>query len=430
MRWSYICLLIMILLLPWYIVRWQVVGIPITLLEVSALITIVVWLVERRQFSLSFSRFTDIAKAYKSWLLWSGLFLLASVIATIISPNHRQALGYFKAYIVEPMIIALVMIDVIGDNRRRWWGILVALFGCAGEVVLVGFSQVLFGWPNLAPAELMQGRISSFYNSANRVGLFLGPLIAIGASMVIGRVWSKSKTYIIGAFVLAMLLVVGLSRSRGGLMGLAVIAGGLLLFWLFNTYYRQIFNYGQWWRYGLLALLLFYAISCIGFVWFANHPPTVANPYSRPGFTTFTVRQCLWQGTKGVLTSHPLTGAGLAGFTQEYLAHITCDAEPLEDPHMLVLNFWSETGLLGLVAFFGLMVTWLWQSSDLIMVDGPQRWIGVGLLLALLYCLVHGLVDIPYFKNDLSMEWWILVGLVITSQRVWKQQAIRVKHSY
>ena len=27
--------------------------------------------------------------------------------------------------------------------------------------------------------------------------------------------------------------------------------------------------------------------------------------------------------------------------------------------------------------------------------------------------LVHGLVDVPYFKNDLSVSWWILFGLSI-----------------
>jgi hypothetical protein len=25
--------------------------------------------------------------------------------------------------------------------------------------------------------------------------------------------------------------------------------------------------------------------------------------------------------------------------------------------------------------------------------------------------VVHGLVDVPYFKNDLSLEFWTLVGL-------------------
>jgi hypothetical protein len=32
-------------------------------------------------------------------------------------------------------------------------------------------------------------------------------------------------------------------------------------------------------------------------------------------------------------------------------------------------------------------------------------------LLALVAVIVHGLVDVPYFKNDLSLEFWTLLAL-------------------
>ena len=81
-------------------------------------------------------------------------------------------------------------------------------------------------------------------------------------------------------------------------------------------------------------------------------------------------------------------------------------------PHNIVLNSWSETGLLGVVAFgwiivVGFMRTWRgWRSA-------PTEWkaIHLGVLLALVYVVVHGLVDVPYWKNDLSLEFWSLVGL-------------------
>jgi hypothetical protein len=36
--------------------------------------------------------------------------------------------------------------------------------------------------------------------------------------------------------------------------------------------------------------------------------------------------------------------------------------------------------------------------------------------------LIHGLVDVPYFKNDLSVLWMLLVGLTILTPLVLSQQ--------
>ena len=31
--------------------------------------------------------------------------------------------------------------------------------------------------------------------------------------------------------------------------------------------------------------------------------------------------------------------------------------------------------------------------------------------MALVAVVIHGLIDVPYFKNDLSLEFWILLAL-------------------
>ena len=41
----------------------------------------------------------------------------------------------------------------------------------------------------------------------------------------------------------------------------------------------------------------------------------------------------------------------------------------------------------------------------------------LGVLLALMGIIVHGLVDVPYFKNDLSLEFWVLLGLSWAGRR-------------
>jgi O-antigen ligase len=204
-----------------------------------------------------------------------------------------------------------------------------------------------------------------------------------------------------------MVLTIVLSQSDGALIGLSASLLVFIGFMALSKYHVSRKFLG---RRTIALIVGLYVLVSASYVWFVNNPPVVANPYTRPGFTTFTVRQCVWQGTKAVLQERPVTGSGLAGFTRAYLPHTTCDAEPLTYPHMFVLNFWTETGLLGLVAISVFFAWWLRASVKLC--QRGHVWWGSVFAAVLAYWLVHGVVDVPYFKNDLSMEWWALAALL------------------
>ena len=79
---------------------------------------------------------------------------------------------------------------------------------------------------------------------------------------------------------------------------------------------------------------------------------------------------------------------------------------------------WSDLGLLGLIAFALIFFGLLWrgaralpQTSDLYR---PVLWGAVG---ALVVYFVHGLFDSPYWKNDLSVEFWLLAALLVVAVR-------------
>ena len=89
-------LFIIIVLLPSYLVRFQIGWIPVTLLELMILILFVVWLVkllvkkERIKFPLK-------------WLIL--LLVLAAILSVFISPDSRAGLGLLKAYFIEPILL-------------------------------------------------------------------------------------------------------------------------------------------------------------------------------------------------------------------------------------------------------------------------------------------------------------------------------------
>jgi O-antigen ligase len=126
----------------------------------------------------------------------------------------------------------------------------------------------------------------------------------------------------------------------------------------------------------------------------------------------------LWEVTLSLLSHRPLLGTGLAGFEPTVLQVWKGDSSWVLYPHDLALDLWAETGLLGLLSFAWLLgaaavVSWRgWRH-------GAPGWraFHLGVLVALLAVLVHGAIDNPYFKNDLSVEFWALLALTWAGRR-------------
>jgi len=112
------------------------------------------------------------------------------------------------------------------------------------------------------------------------------------------------------------------------------------------------------------------------------------------------VRTWTWTETWNMLKDRPVLGAGFGGYPTVFKPyHEKTFIEIFQYPHTIVFNFWSETGLMGLIAFGWAIVVWVRKRAS---------WIALAPLAAI---LVHGLVDVPYFKNDLAIAFWLLVFL-------------------
>jgi O-antigen ligase len=126
----------------------------------------------------------------------------------------------------------------------------------------------------------------------------------------------------------------------------------------------------------------------------------------------------LWALTLRILAHRPLLGTGLAGFEPTARPLWSGDGTWILYPHDLALDLWAETGLLGLLSF-----AWLFATGAVLgwrgwrRLDAGWRALHLGVLLALLAVVVHGAVDNPFFKNDLSLELWTLLALAGTGWR-------------
>lgn len=380
--------------MPAYTVRWHYGPLPTTLLETAILITIGIFAFESwRQ------------RVKPEWrtpfTLPAIVFVLAGALSVLVAPDRRAGLGLYRAYFIEPIAFFVVATFVV----RAWKEVRLVLAGLAvaGVVVCVPNAFVVLEALRHHTLNVAVAPPVVIYQTANALALFVVPLIALAASLLL---YSTDREVRVGslAFLVIALPATLLSFSRGGYVALLVIAVLLAL-----THPMR-----AW----LAAGTVLVAVIAARLPPVANrisHEVNLADPNN-----SLVARTRLWGATWRMLRDHPLLGTGLSSFRQSVEPYRNgIYLENLIYPHNIVLNFWVETGLLGLVAFawlFGQAALTAWAGWR----RGVQSWrpIQLGVLLALIGMLVHGLVDVPYFKNDLSLEFWALLALSWAGHRL------------
>jgi putative inorganic carbon (HCO3(-)) transporter len=222
--------------------------------------------------------------------------------------------------------------------------------------------------------------------------------VALGFVLFADRRISRWVALATLAFVLPALVC---TLSRGALLAGAVLA----LVAVLSVRDLRL-------RLGLLAAAVVGALAL-------SRVPFVAARLAHqldPQQSTLVLRLATWSATLRMLRAHPLFGAGISGY-QTVMAHYrTRNLHPEPYAHNIFLTTWSELGLIGLAAFVVIFFGLLWRAwrsvgaaSELYR---PLLW---GIFGAWVVFGVHGLVDSPYWKNDLSVEFWILSALEVVA---------------
>ncbi len=374
-------------LMPLYVVRWHYGPLPTTLLETGILVSIAAFVVESWRHHV-------VPEWRTPYTVPAALFIVAGLIAIVVAPDRRAALGLYRAYILEPAAFFVVVSMAVRSWRQARW-VLVGL-ATAGLIVSIPNGFVVVQAIRHHTLNLAVTPPVVIYQTSNAVALFLIPLIAVAASMVVYTIDRMERRLALVFLVIALGAAL-LSFSRGGFLAMSVIAVLLAL-----SHPRRL-----WLVPG--TLLVAAAISRVPPVASRiGHEINLADPNN-----TLEARFRLWGATLRMLRDHPIFGTGLSGFRTSIDPYRNgVFTEDLIYPHNIVLNFWTETGLLGLAAFAWLLVqafrvAWTgWRAGD-----GRWRPLQLGVLLALVGMVVHGLVDVPYWKNDLSLEFWVLLAL-------------------
>ncbi len=383
-------------LAPAYTVGWHI-GFYPNLLEFGILLTVLVfaWESYRPHPALPRERGREIFRSdiFRSWFFVATILLvIAGAISVIVAPDRRAALGLFRAYFIEPLLFFLVLVNVVRRSRHAF--LLVAGLGAGGIVAALLNIAIVIDALRIRGFDTAQDAPVAVYQTSNAVALFLVPLIAVAGAVLLHST-SNLQRRLAALFVAIAGMGVVLSFSRGGYVAMLAVAIGLAL-----SHTRR------WWLLAALAALVVIAIRVPIIASRLGHELSTTDPRN-----TLAGRIHLWQATLQMMREHLVFGTGLSGYAHA-MSPWPNGLSQVIYPHNLLLNFWVATGVLGVVAFVVLLIqgfrmTWRgWKRGEV-----DWRPFELGVLLALFSMVVHGVVDVPYFKNDLSFEFWVLMAV-------------------
>lgn len=391
------------LALPLYLVRFQIGPLPTTLLEVILL-----------GFFGLFTA-TDGIRGWKegwqklgAWRYPVVAWVVASLIAVLVSPSLVTGLGLWRAYVLEPALL-FIFLQVVLFQPEAQERLKRSLYLIVFPVVAWGVWQFVSGQgiPHPWDVSIALGRRATGpYPFPNALALFVAPIGALAFAE-----WLRTpKRW----FLLATTLVAGigilLTKSDGAAFGLAVAIGLVLV--------------GS--RRGRFVVLIG---AILGSVVLAGIPSLRYALWQQISFQGWSgkVRLIMWGETWQMLKAHWFTGAGFGGYPIVFDAfHKKRFIEIFQYPHTLLFNFWTETGLLGVAAFTSVIIVWVRKQVQVLRARGYAE--AIILLAPLITILVHGLVDVAYFKNDLAVQFWLFAALAsLASVKVVQVERGKVK---
>lgn len=384
-----------IISLPTYLIRFDIFGLPSTLLEFSFGVLFLSWIIKYARTDL-----VELKNSFKNdkkfWWCF-GLFFVGSILGIWISDEWYKSLGQWRAFFFEPMLFLMMLIAAqkrLKENDLIYF-LSLATVSISVVAILQKFFPVFYP-PSLWDAETF-GRVTSFFTTPNAIGLFVAPVLFLLIAILWKNFNKNGIKKFLGFYVVLALAATAilLSVSQGAWVALAV--GGVAFLFLIG--YKKF-------SIGLILLGLVFCLSV---------------PMMRQAVLfqdkAGQNRLELWGYTTKFLTSSPknfVFGPGVRQWFRKvqkpYYFSEDNNIERLTYPHNIFFNFWSEAGLLGMLAIVGILIFCFYSSIKIYFSD---KIIGAGLFSSWIVFFVHGLVDVPYFKNDLAFLFWILVAITI-----------------
>lgn len=371
--------LLTVFALPTYLWRFTLFSLPTNLLEILAIISILLFLLEKKYSTITLWQANLKPVVPALLLLFAGLLL-----SFFANGWNLSGLGIIKSWFVIPLIFALSLASIFNTPQRISM-LLGTLYFSILSVALVALFYKASG------ILTYDQRLSAFYLSPNHLAMQLAPSFFLFSYFLSQEMKLFSK-YLLYASLLPLALTFYFTFSYAA--WLAVTLSFLLLFIIKTNKTKFFFA-------GILSVFIIFFI-------FQYDNPKLNDIFNKR--SSLSSRIMIWRSSLKLIQDNPLLGIGPGNFQTNYLNYQVYFPPYLEwavpEPHNLYLAFYLQTGVLGLIGFVLLCTHWLHFGLQQKNTSLALVFLGV-----LFYTLFHGLFDTPYWKNDLAYLFWIIFFL-------------------
>jgi len=347
-------------------------------------------------YSLSVS--TILILAFLLWLVWSfcsrnfiyrrtgieiglGIFCAGALIAGLAAADKRLAMTDIAVFLA-PALTAFLLVQILDSQAKIKLMLaviaalgIISVYQCADQFFVSNqmtieqyqddpqsmlnqlgikpdsFQQFLF------EHRLYSKGVRGFFTTRNSAGSFalmaLFAAVALFADKLKTRQSDASgRKYLLacGFGIVAILFGLGLTRSKGAVIGLFFAASAFFLFLFFGDWLKAH-------KRVVLAVCLLLAV--------AGGLAVVSYGLSHdrlPGGGSMLVRWQYWKASAEMYADHPLTGVGPGNFGDFYPYYKPAAAlESVADPHNFPLSILTQYGPLGLLGFLAMLFVPLWK---------------------------------------------------------------------
>ncbi len=420
---------LLIFLLPIYLFRFEIAGLPTNFFEIYFLFVFIWWIGEKEykkhknskdDFMLIFHQFIN-----RDRLLFSGisLLLIGVSLSTVFSSNKLTSLGILKSWFIVPIMLVWMIINIFSENlklktKKSFYHPVSLLKSLAFSGLIVAFVSLgyLFNG-NLT----YDGRLKAFFEHPNHLAMYLAPcwLIVYGLwLMTTGK--NEKKLWL--SSVILISIPIFFTYSYGAWLG--IVAGMSFMLWGLMRINRGKKGYKRKkkkWLYGFIVILLIIVVGLIQL-----NQPKFQNIFTTE-CSSFHSRLMIWRSASHILEDNWFLGISPGTFQEYYLNYQKYFPPYLEwavpQPHNIFLAFWLQTGIIGFIGFIVILV-WFFRTGlkaihkisknkkEALTAYGLYSSITLTLMAIMTYIIIHGLVDTLYWKNDLAVVFWLIIGLM------------------
>lgn len=379
---------------PLYMLRFSIFRIPLNILDTMMLFCIFLFFIYRKNFTIE-----NVADKNKKFFIGISLIILGIVSSFIYNSTYLVSLGILKSWFIIPFIFSFIFIQLLknfSDIRESFLIIYSSVF-------IIAIISLVYKFSNLVTYDK---RLSAFYDSPNQLAMFLVFGVFLGY-FFLNTFLTKKEVFFFKIFFLfsfsIILLTLYFTFSYGVWVSI-LLSFGIITLVQKKSSFKKISSF-------LFILTIFLFLITIQL---SNQKLSSLISFSER--SSLQSRIMIWKSSIKMLGDNPFFGIGAGSFQKNYLLYQKYFPPYLEwavpEPHNLYLAIWLQAGFLGLLGFFLIFYT-MFSKLFLMLKKEQTSSFAYPLLGIFFYILLHGLIDTPFWKNDLALFFWIFIFLTI-----------------